>query len=97
MDGYPVAASVNNEVLWEGPVVDSPHVVVTLDKSSIQTLLLDKSKIVCVCVCVCVCVWLEKERERKREREREREREMNILLYYKTALLQYTHAHNHHL
>ena len=54
MDSDPVTAPIDNEVMWEGPVVDTPHVIVTLNKSSIQPLFLDES--VCVCVCVCVCV-----------------------------------------
>lgn len=66
MDGDPVAASVDDEVMWEGPVVDTPHVIVTLNKRSIQPLLLDES--------VALCVYMRERRERKRERVRERER-----------------------
>ena len=43
MDSDPVTAPVNNEVMWEGPVVHTPHVVVTLYKGSVQPLLLDES------------------------------------------------------
>ena len=56
MDSDPVTAPIDNEVMWEGPVVDTPHVIVTLNKSSIQPLFLDESVCVCVCVCACVCV-----------------------------------------
>ena len=43
MDSDPVAASVDDEVMWKGPVIDTPHVIVTLNKRSIQSLLLDES------------------------------------------------------
>ena len=67
MDSDPVATPVDDEIAWEGPVVHTPHVIVTLNKCSIQPLLLDES----------VAVWRERERERERGREREgvRERE----------------------
>ena len=42
MDGYPIATSVDGDVMWEGPVVDAPHVIITLDKRSVQALFLDK-------------------------------------------------------
>ena len=63
MDSDPVATPVDDEITWEGPVVHTPHVIVTLNKCSIQPLLLDES----------VAVWREREREREGERERERE------------------------
>ena len=65
MDSDPVATPVDDEVTWEGPVVHTPHVIVTLYKRSIQPLLLDES----------VAEWGERGREREREGERERERE----------------------
>ena len=35
VNGYPVTAPVDDEVMWEWPVVNSPHVVVTLHESSV--------------------------------------------------------------
>ena len=66
MDGDPVATSVDNEVVWEGPVVHTPHVIVTLNKRSIQALLLNEP--------VAGCVY-------EREREREREVSVSILQF----------------
>ena len=53
MDSDPVATSVDDEVMWKGPVVNTPHVIVTLNKCSIQPLLLDESVALCVYMCVC--------------------------------------------
>ena len=73
MDSDPVATPVDDEVAWEGPVVHTPHVIVTLNKCSIQPLLLDES----------VAVWRERERERERESEGGRvgRREGGISIY----------------
>ena len=46
MDSDPVATPVDDEVVWEGPVVHTPHVIVTLDKRSIQPLFLNESVVV---------------------------------------------------
>ena len=62
MDSDPVTTSVDDEVMWEGPVVHPPHVIVTLYKRSIQPLFLNESV-------------AKRERKRGREREREGERE----------------------
>ena len=50
MDGNPITATINDDVMWEGSVVNSPHVIITLNKSSVQTLFLNKPKWHCVCV-----------------------------------------------
>ena len=35
MDSYPIAAPIYDEVMWEGPVVNPPHVVVTFNESPV--------------------------------------------------------------
>ena len=68
MDSDPVTTSVDDEVMWEGPVVHPPHVIVTLYKRSIQPLFLNES-----------VAKRERKRGRERERERGREREASVL------------------
>ena len=82
MDSDPVATPVDDEVAWEGPVVHTPHVIVTLYKRSIQPLLLDES----------VAEWGERERERERVREGDRrerggERGFNYLIIVLLGIL----------
>ena len=89
MDSDPVATPVDDEVVWEGPVVHTPHVIVTLYKRSIQPLLLDES----------VAEWGERERgeggreegERRGERERG-ERGINICNHLIIVLLGILHT-----
>lgn len=42
MDSDPIATPVHIDVLWEGPHVHPPHVVIALHESPVQSLLLDK-------------------------------------------------------
>ena len=42
VDGNPVTSSINDNVLWQGTISHPPHVILTLHKGPVQTLLLNK-------------------------------------------------------
>ena len=44
MKGNPITTPIHCDVLREGPSVHPPHVIITLNKRPIQTLLLNESE-----------------------------------------------------